>query len=108
MYISTINVEYFNILKVNQSLHVTFPGFVENLLKFFKECHKGNLQMILIRKRDEQLALQFYEAHSFKNLIHLNLPIEEAPVQIINFHLHRIVDKLQVSVFLSSSTLNWN
>lgn len=43
-------------------------------------------------------VLQFYEKRSFRNLIHLYLPIEEAPVATILFHLNLSLSSLQEQV----------
>ncbi|XP_055381272.1 spindle assembly abnormal protein 6 homolog [Condylostylus longicornis] len=96
MYTSTINTQFFNILKTNQSLHVTFLGFIDNLLKILQGCQNKTLQISIVRRdKENEILLQFYEVHAFKNLTHLSLPIEEASLNVVNYHLNKIIDKLQ-------------
>lgn len=105
MYISTIDTNYFTQLKKDQSLHVTFSGFVDNLIKIFNECLQGNLQISLIRSNkgaeivtgtNDTYLLQFYEVRAFKNLIHLCLPVKEASLPIVLFYMNQTLKLLQV------------
>lgn len=47
-------------------------------------------------------ALQFYEKRSFRNLIHLYLPIKKAPVETILFHLNQSLKTMQDRVSVLS------
>lgn len=95
MYVSTIDMNSFNELKQDQSLHVAFPGFVENLIKILQDCQRLHLEVDLIQNREQQMSLQFYEMRPFKNLVHLCLPIKPAPLNVILFYMNSVLHNLQ-------------
>ena len=43
----------------------------------------------------EYKVLQFYEKRSFRNLIHLSLPIQDPPVRIILYYINETLGTLQ-------------
>ncbi|XP_055849844.1 spindle assembly abnormal protein 6 homolog [Episyrphus balteatus] len=95
MYISTVDTNSFNELKQDQSLHVSFSGFVENLIKILQDCQRGQLEVDLIQNREHAMTLQFYEMRPFKNLVHLCLPIKPAPLNVILFYMNNVLYSLQ-------------
>ncbi|XP_019894638.1 spindle assembly abnormal protein 6 homolog isoform X2 [Musca domestica] len=108
MYISTVDSNSFQELKQDQSLHVSFSGFVENLIHLLKECHAGNLELNLQEPQKDKCAsssvmnncgdgyqLQFVERRSFKNLVHLSLPTRKAPVNVVLFYMNNILEAIQ-------------
>lgn len=95
MLISTIDQSLFERIKTEQSLNVTFPGFVEHFLKILDATKRNELHCALIigsNNRQHQ-HMQFYERRSFRNLIHLALPIEVASEKCV---LHYIQQSLLV------------
>jgi len=51
MYITTVDSASFHQLKQDQSLNVTFVGFMENVVRMLKDCQAGKLELHL-SKRD--------------------------------------------------------
>lgn len=117
MYITTVDSTSFQELKQDQSLHVTFAGFIENLIHILQDCQAGKLDIFLIqveRQQDVRLSdtclgpggmksnmhyqLQFVEMRPFKNLIHLSLPCRMAPCNVVLFYMNNIMDVLQVRI----------
>lgn len=113
MYISTVDSNSFLKLKQDQSLNVTFTGFVENLMHLLKESQAGKLVINLVELRSSERAsetavtigesietheLQFVESRSFKDLVHLCLPCRTAPVKVVLFYMSNILDEIQVSI----------
>lgn len=115
MYITTVDSTSFQELKQDQSLHVTFAGFIENLIHILQDCQAGKLEICLVQMqqdgRDIRLSdsamsaagqmncnfqLQFVEMRPFKNLIHLCLPCRLAPLNVVLFYMNNILDVLQV------------
>ncbi|XP_065366567.1 spindle assembly abnormal protein 6 homolog [Calliphora vicina] len=114
MYITTVDSTSFQELKQDQSLHVTFAGFIENLVHILQDCQAGKLKICLLQlqqqeARDIRLSdsvlsrgqlncnyqLQFIEMRPFKNLIHLCLPCRMAPLNVVLFYMNNILDILQ-------------
>ncbi|KAM7363938.1 spindle assembly abnormal 6 [Cochliomyia hominivorax] len=113
MYITTVDSTSFQELKQDQSLHVTFSGFIENLVHILQDCQAGKLEICLVQiqqdSRDKRLSdsvmmagplncayqLQFVEMRPFKNLIHLCLPCRMAPLNVVLFYMNNILDILQ-------------
>ncbi|XP_075154599.1 spindle assembly abnormal 6 isoform X2 [Haematobia irritans] len=104
MYITTVDSSSFQQLKQDQSLHVSFSGFVHNLMHLLNECHAGKLNICLVElhisgslecSEKESFQLQFVETRSFKNLVHLSLPCRIAPLNVVLFYLNNITDRLQ-------------
>lgn len=117
MYISTVDITSFQELKQDQSLHVTFAGFIENLVHILQDCQAGKLEICLLQMQQQQqdtrdirlgdsamsschqncnYQLQFVEMRSFKNLVHLCLPCRMAPLNVVLFYMNNILDVLQV------------
>ncbi|XP_053947156.1 spindle assembly abnormal protein 6 homolog [Anastrepha ludens] len=101
VYITTLDAGSFNELKHDQSLHVTFSGFIENLARMLQDCRTGKLELALVQKQsntaDESMdyQLQFVEMRSFKNLIHLCLPSRIAPLNVVLFYMSSRLDAIQ-------------
>ncbi|KXJ82735.1 hypothetical protein RP20_CCG011631 [Aedes albopictus] len=87
MFIATIDNNMYEKIRLEQSLHVTFQGFIDHLTKILDSCKKEELHMSLVKDDSIQL-LQFYEKSSFKNLTHLFLQIEPASTETILFHIN--------------------
>lgn len=121
MYITTVDSASFQELKQEQSLHVTFSGFKENLIQILQDCKLGKLEICLVQdsRINESNApaavpaykLQFVEIRAFKNLVHLSLPCQLASLNVILFYMNSILEKLQVgqrivcSFFLMNSLI---
>ncbi|KAL9899022.1 spindle assembly abnormal 6 isoform 2-T2 [Glossina fuscipes fuscipes] len=75
MYITTVDNASFQELKQEQSLHVTFSGFKENMVQILQDCK--------------------LEIRPFKNLVHLSLPCQLASLNVILFYMNNILEKLQ-------------
>ncbi|XP_036323003.1 spindle assembly abnormal protein 6 homolog [Rhagoletis pomonella] len=101
MYITTVDGSSFNALKQDQSLHVTFAGFIENLARMLQDCRSGKLELAVVQKQSDSLGepadyqLQFVEKRSFKNLIHLCLPSRAAPLNVVLFYMSSRLDAIQ-------------
>uniref|UniRef100_A0A1B0A8S1 Uncharacterized protein n=1 Tax=Glossina pallidipes TaxID=7398 RepID=A0A1B0A8S1_GLOPL len=105
MYITTVDSASFQELKQEQSLHVTFSGFKENLIQILQDCKLGKLEICLVQdsRINESNAptavpaykLQFVEIRAFKNLVHLSLPCQLASLNVILFYMNSILEKLQ-------------
>uniref|UniRef100_A0A1I8PNE4 Uncharacterized protein n=2 Tax=Stomoxys calcitrans TaxID=35570 RepID=A0A1I8PNE4_STOCA len=117
MLITTLDSSSFQQLKQDQSLHVSFSGFVENLIYLLKECQSGklNINLLELQLNDAQITcsdpnektkfqLQFVEVRPFKNLIHLSLPCHIAPWNIVLFHLNNILDGMQKKLLHQEET----
>lgn len=107
MYITTVDGCSFNELKQDQSLHVTFAGFIENLARMLQDCRSGKLELALVQKQsnsaDESIGyqLQFIEMRTFKNLVHLCLPSRIAPLNVVLFYMSSRFDVIQVISYFS-------
>ncbi|KAL5285151.1 SASS6 family protein [Megaselia abdita] len=102
MYVSTIDLGSFNELKQEQSLHVSFAGFVDNLVHLLEKSFKGEMFISLTscsgnEFQNEGLTLQFFEVRPFKNLVHLSLPVKLASTSVVLFHVNSLVEKLKKS-----------
>lgn len=113
MYITTVDSASFQELKQDQSLHVTFAGFIENLVHILQDCQARKLEICLVQlsqgdlragdpnlngsSQSPQYQLQFVEMRPFKNLIHLCLPCRIASLSVVLFYMNNILDVLQVS-----------
>ncbi|KAL9899021.1 spindle assembly abnormal 6 isoform 1-T1 [Glossina fuscipes fuscipes] len=106
MYITTVDNASFQELKQEQSLHVTFSGFKENMVQILQDCKLGKLEICLVQdsRMNESNAstsiipaykLQFVEIRPFKNLVHLSLPCQLASLNVILFYMNNILEKLQ-------------
>ncbi|XP_055587306.1 spindle assembly abnormal protein 6 homolog [Uranotaenia lowii] len=94
MFISTIDNNSYEQIRAEQSLHVTFQGFIDHLTKILDSCVKEDLHMSLVK--DENLhLLQFYEKSSFKNLTHLFLQIQQSSTETVLFHINLELQSLQ-------------
>lgn len=112
MYVTTVDSTSFQELKQDQSLHVTFAGFIENLVQILQDCQVRKLEIFLVQLQhgetrsgdpnlngnlqNPQYQLQFVEMRPFKNLVHLCLPCRVAPLSVVLFYMNNILDVLQV------------
>ncbi|XP_058811579.1 spindle assembly abnormal protein 6 homolog [Topomyia yanbarensis] len=94
MFISTIDNNNYEQIRTEQSLHVTFQGFIDHLTKILDCCRKEELHMSIVKDENIHL-LQFFEKSSFKNLTHLFLPIELASTETILFHINLSLQSFQ-------------
>ncbi|XP_034117369.2 LOW QUALITY PROTEIN: spindle assembly abnormal protein 6 homolog [Drosophila albomicans] len=101
MYITTVDNASFHILKQDQSLNVTFAGFMENVIRMLKDCQAGKLELCLSQRNDaasgvdqsnQDYLLQFVEIRSFKNLVHLSLPCRVAPLNTVLFYINNMLE----------------
>ena len=51
IFLCTIDNYLYERIKLEQSLHVTFPGFIDHLVKIFESCRKGELYVKIEIKR---------------------------------------------------------
>lgn len=84
----------YNRIRQEQGLHVSFAGFAEQLVSILDSCRKGELHAGLLLET-KSVILQFYEKRPFRNLIHLYLPVSEAPLETVLQHLSQSMNKLQ-------------
>lgn len=106
MLISTIDQAHFERIKNEQSLNVTFAGFVDHFLKILDATKRNELHCALITGHNrEQRNLQFFERRSFRNLVHLALPIEVASEKCVLFYIQQslLVAQQQSSEFASQA-----
>ncbi|XP_055541170.1 spindle assembly abnormal protein 6 homolog isoform X1 [Wyeomyia smithii] len=94
MFISTIDNNSYEQIRTEQSLHVTFQGFIDHLTKILECCKKEELHISLVQNNNLYL-LQFYEKSSFKNLMHLFLRIEPATTETVLFHINLSLQSFQ-------------
>uniref|UniRef100_A0A182K2P6 SAS-6_N domain-containing protein n=1 Tax=Anopheles christyi TaxID=43041 RepID=A0A182K2P6_9DIPT len=102
MLISTIDNAGYEHIRAEQSLHVTFQGFVDHLIKILDSCKREELHLALVSESNSQL-LQIFEKSSFKNLTHLFLPMENATTETVLFHINQSLQILQEQVTAYSS-----
>lgn len=95
MLISTIDNQLFEQIKCEQSLNVTFEGFVEHFTKILDACKRSELHLRLVRDTQPAQQLQFYEKRSFRNLVHLCVPIEEPPVKFVLYYINMALSTVQ-------------
>lgn len=99
MLVSTIDTQLFEQIKCEQSLNVTFEGFVEHFTKILDACKRSELHLRLAHGTNASIQttqqLQFYEKRSFRNLVHLCVPIEEPPVQFVLYYINMALGTVQ-------------
>ncbi|KAL7729153.1 hypothetical protein ACLKA6_009618 [Drosophila palustris] len=110
MYITTVDSASFHELKQDQSLNVTFAGFMENVVRMLKDCQAGKLELCLLNKdstagsenqnSNHDYLLQFVEIRAFKNLVHLCLPCRSAPLHTVLFYINTMLDAAHKKAYL--------
>jgi len=110
MYITTVDSASFHELKQDQSLNVTFVGFMENVVRMLKDCQAGKLELCLSIKDstagsenqnpNHDYLLQFVEIRAFKNLVHLCLPCRSAPLHTVLFYINTMLDAAHKKTYL--------
>lgn len=101
MYVCNIDDGRFENLKAEQAMHVSFDGFLKHLIQLLDNCRKTKLNVSLTMESNNNGQLQFYEKGTLKNLVHISLPIEPAPIELIMFALHQSYSTLQEANLLS-------
>lgn len=98
IFISTIDDQKFEKIKIEQSLRVSFDQFLKHITQMLEQCGQNHgkfyLQLCLSNDNDCNY-LQFFEQGTFKNLIHLILAIERASFDLILFYVNESYVKLQ-------------
>lgn len=94
VYLSTVDDVSYNKLRQEQGLHVSFAGFADQLVTILEACRRGELHAS-INADNHRACVQFYEKRPFRNLIHLYLPISEAPVELVLKHINQTMLKLK-------------
>lgn len=96
VYLSTVDDATYNRIRQEQGLHVSFSGFAEQLVAILESCRQGTLQAgLLLHAENKRTTLQFYEKRPFRNLIHLYLPVVEAPMELVLQNMNQSMQKLQ-------------
>lgn len=103
VFICTIDDEKFQQFKIEQSLHVTFEAFVNQISEMVEKCGQRKMNGLLTINNNENqhidtfqsMRLEFYEKGTFKNLIHISLPIMSAPLEVILFHINHTTAQIQ-------------
>ncbi|GAB0092786.1 Spindle assembly abnormal protein 6 homolog [Sergentomyia squamirostris] len=95
MTICTLDTAMFEKIKTDQSLHVTFQEFVDHLTNILTSCKKGELCISLQKKENASCRLNIFERRSFRNLTHLYLAMEKAPLETVLYHLSEKNSTLQ-------------
>lgn len=93
MFISTIDQLIFERIKTEQSLNVTFAGFVDHFLKILDATKRSELHCSLSIGTNRQL--QFFERRSFRNLVHLSLPIAVASDKLVLHYIQQTLLAVQ-------------
>lgn len=98
IFLCSVDDARFEQFKMEQSLHVTFEYFVKHITQMFDNCRANKLNVLILLGVDglnDRGQLQFYEKGTFKNLVHISLPIERAPIEMILFYVNESYAKLQ-------------
>uniref|UniRef100_A0A182NN34 SAS-6_N domain-containing protein n=1 Tax=Anopheles dirus TaxID=7168 RepID=A0A182NN34_9DIPT len=94
MFISTIDNTGYEKIRAEQSLHVSFQGFIDHLIKILDSCKREELHLALVTDNSGH-SLQIFEKSSFKNLTHLFLSLESASTETVLFHINQSLQILQ-------------
>lgn len=94
---ATVDNETFERIKAEQSINVSYTGFVDYLLQILDGCRRDELHLAVVENA-EQKYLQLYEKRPFKNLTHLFLPMIRAPTKTALFHMNVALQMLQNQV----------
>lgn len=95
VFICTVDDAKFEQFKMEQSLYVTFEYFVKHITETVEKCRQKKMNIILsmvnnnFQQVHTQSILQFYEKGTFKNLVHISLPIQPAPYEVVLFHINQ-------------------
>ncbi|XP_052867131.1 spindle assembly abnormal protein 6 homolog [Anopheles cruzii] len=103
--ISTIDNARYEEIRTQQSLHVTFQGFIDHLIKILESCKSGELHIALSNGTSGHV-MHLYEKRAFKNLTHLFLPMEFAPTETVLYHINESLQTLQAQTTSFSAELN--
>lgn len=94
IFICTVDDIRFSQFKDEQSLHVSFEYFVKHLTQMLDECRDGRLHVSMTIGNDGIGQIQLYEKGTFKNLVHITLPIERASMDVILFYVNESYVKM--------------
>lgn len=97
MLLCTIDSDIFERIKLEQSINVSYTGFIDYLLQILDGCRKEELHVAII-SNNSQKFIQLYEKRPFKNLTHLYLPIKKADTTTILFHMNQTLSTLQTQL----------
>lgn len=106
MLTSTIDPVTFERIKCEQSLNVTYDGFVEHFTKILDACKRSELHLSLVGDESSGRKLQFYEKRSFRNLVHLAVPIAEPPVHFVLYYINAALTTTQQQANASAQQAN--
>lgn len=110
IFLCSVDDARFEQFKIDQSLHVTFEYFVKHITQMFDDYRANRMHLMVIANADgghnERGQLQFYEKGKLKNLIHISLPIERAPIEVILHYVNESYTKLQEQNHLLAQTNN--
>lgn len=102
IYICTIDDIRFEQFKMEQMLFVTFDSFLNHITEMMEKCRNKIINISLttvnetnVATHGEQFQLQFYEKGTFKNLVHICIPIMPAPYEVILFQINQTYSRLQ-------------
>lgn len=105
MLICTVDNIMYERMKAEQCLNVEFEDFIRHLTTILDSCQKNKLLMSLM-KTDTKLHLQFYERSSFRNFIHLFLPMSEAAIETVLYHINSSYNTMRDQVNKSAAHAN--
>lgn len=102
IYICTIDDIRFEQFKMEQMLFVTFDSFLNHITEMMEKCRNKIINITLttvngtnLTTHDDEFQLQFYEKGTFKNLVHISIPIMPAPYEVILFQINQTYARLQ-------------
>lgn len=102
MYLCSIDSDIFERIKLEQSINVSYSGFIDYLLQILDGCRKEELHVAIISNNGQKF-IQLYERRPFKNLTHLYLPLKKADTPTILFHMNQNLSLLQNQLVCSKA-----
>lgn len=95
IYLCSIDHVKFHQMRSEQSLHISFEYFIDHLKKMLDECREGRLNIAMKLGNHEAGQLMIYEKGTFKDLVHISLPIERAPIEVILLYANESNENLK-------------
>lgn len=105
MLLCTIDNDIFERIKAEQSINVSYNGFIDYLLQILEGCRKEELHVAIISNGGEQKFIQLFEKRPFKNLTHLYLPVKSADTNTILFHMNQTLTGFQSQLLTCKAQL---